>query len=102
MGAGTQRSPLTPNINGLYTFVTISATGAKVYVNGVPWASFPSVQWGVMDKDASGNFYVPGGFRFYGGNLATTNIAIHDLQFYDYVLTPSQVHALSRGNTAAC
>lgn len=97
-GLGTNTySPLQPQQMDRYTFVVFSTTGTTVYVNGIPWASFPSVVYdtGVVP-------FLSRNTRFFGGNLVATSMTIHDLQIYQRALSPADVAALSKGVSSAC
>lgn len=95
-GLGTPYSPLVPQIVDHYTFVSFSATGTSIYVDGRPWAVFPMIRYGQQDHTTSWST------RFFGGNMLASSMTIHDLQIYDVALTGSQISALSRGVETEC
>jgi len=98
-GIGNARNPFLPIINERYTFVTFGATnGARIYVNGMLWSTFPTVT------------YTPGTFmasvRAFLGDThnagSQLQITLRDLQIYDRELQPADVASLSRGVAFGC
>lgn len=93
---GTFDRPV-PLAQNRYVFVTFGTRGAVVYINGRRWKSSPVVLWSYASST-----FVATRMRFFGGNLLSTTITIHDLQIYDYELSAGRVAGLSRGLGHIC
>ena len=79
--------------------MTYGPSGARVYVNGLPWAVLPTVPYAGSPYTAdSSQLFL--GDSWNGG--APLSVTLHDAQIYDYELSPAAIAALNRGAGYAC